>query len=571
METNKIELLCVECDRTIQGESFQSRAGLICSNCDDDTTVCSVCRNHENEMDCTFINDEENYVCDTCFADNDYFNCNDCGSSYSHARYGEDGVCDGCISDEVDEPFEELRSVQYRPIDLKTKDFQSDKDGEIIKSPRLFGVEFEMVTEKGENLNKLAKTLDKKVGIARDGSIGGGHGIEVQTPILKGVKGEKAVIDISKKARDLGFGVNKTCGTHCHLDAREFIAKEEIHLASRVNKVTDGSYVLQAVIYNADNSFDKGLLALLSGRYSMYSLAGVKYTKDNPVQKIPVMDRGGHLMNEKQYNDEHTANVVEKTLLTMLTDWGFSHDYDGNNYVFKDIPDNTYIIVFDKSTMGSDYVNMRIDHVKEMQPTKLAKKDKVFGIYSYGEYGSTHVKALRALMAFYLVYDDIFLSMMTKTRRGNEFCKPIKTRYSLDEILKVRSQDDFDKVWFRNKGDRRGTNGGRDMEKPKDRKLDPHDSSRYVGVNFHSLMGKNGTLEIRYHGGTTDSTKILLWVSLHQRILDLACSGGINLEELSSTHLKLKFEQKLADFFAILKLDKTLQSYVEGRIKTYNK
>jgi len=124
--------------------------------------------------------------------------------------------------------------MRYRNIDFGwAKDlYQKErKTGSIIKSPRMFGVEFEMVPDKtkfktGKNVEVLHSAteviLPEAWGSAHDGSITeGAGGVEVQTaPMLLAV-GENAIVKFCKDIVDLGWVTDKSCGVHVHLDAND--------------------------------------------------------------------------------------------------------------------------------------------------------------------------------------------------------------------------------------------------------------------------------------------------------------------------------------------------------------
>jgi hypothetical protein len=90
---------------------------------------------------------------------------------------------------------------------------------------------------------------------------------------------------------------------------------------------------------------------------------------------------------------------------------------------------------------------------------------------------------------------------------------------------------------------------------------------RYFGVNFHSIFYR-GTLEIRYHCGTTNAQKILNWVSLHQQILDSVVTKeeveifGF-IEEMKNCH---SLSRKLNEMRKFLSLNSKTVNYMKERI-----
>lgn len=164
-------------------------------------------------------------------------------------------------------------------------------------------------------------------------------------------------------------------------------------------------------------------------------------------------------------------------------------------------------------------------------------------------------QSLKALWAFYIGFEDVLLSFLPPSRRGNQYCRLVKNAFHLSEIEQAETLEKLEQVWYRAK----------QRQAIKSRKSDKYDSSRYFGVNLHSLFA-NGHLEIRYHSGTLNAEKILYWVRLHQAIMDKA--GG-----LWGYAMKAQATPNLADktklFFEALELGESAQKYLLERQKTF--
>jgi hypothetical protein len=106
--------------------------------------------------------------------------------------------------------------------------------GKIIKSPRLFGVEFEMVPD--ATSSDRAREIHQRTvpptawGIAHDGSILSpvGGGVEIQTPPMRQSKGEVDIINFCTHAKSAGWTVNKSCGVHVHHNAKDIIESPKL-------------------------------------------------------------------------------------------------------------------------------------------------------------------------------------------------------------------------------------------------------------------------------------------------------------------------------------------------------
>jgi hypothetical protein len=134
----------------------------------------------------------------------------------------------------------------------------------------------------------------------------------------------------------------------------------------------------------------------------------------------------------------------------------------------------------------------------------------------------TEPVGLKNLLAIYLAYEDVLLSFLPKSRRGNRYCDNLGKNYHIREVLDTYTIEDLEKLWYR-------VSSRKDVNSLKQ---DKYHASRYNGVNIHSLL-KDGHLEIRYHSGTLNATKILEWVNLHQTIMDKAAPIVGTLKEKS--------------------------------------
>jgi hypothetical protein len=164
-------------------------------------------------------------LCDGCR--DDYYCCESCDSFTRNPRESDGGsyYCNACADNNPDWFDEDDGGGELRNgnIQLGKQYFASGrKRGTWITSPRMFGVEFEMVpvTTIKDRQFRFFDHMETW-GVDTDGSLSGG-GIEVTTPPMRLDKGEKALLEFSKKTQEAGWGVDRTCGTHVHLDAPEF-------------------------------------------------------------------------------------------------------------------------------------------------------------------------------------------------------------------------------------------------------------------------------------------------------------------------------------------------------------
>lgn len=114
--------------------------------------------------------------------------------------------------------------------------YQKDREcGAVIKSPRMFGVEFEIVpnftkiiTRDGvtEIHNKTEKLVPLAWGAGHDGSVTAG-GVEIQSAPMVLKKGEDTVAKFCSDVKKIGWTTDNSCGIHVHIDANDMKAKPE--------------------------------------------------------------------------------------------------------------------------------------------------------------------------------------------------------------------------------------------------------------------------------------------------------------------------------------------------------
>lgn len=159
--------------------------------------------------------------------------------------------------------------------------------------------------------------------------------------------------------------------------------------------------------------------------------------------------------------------------------------------------------------------------------------------------------ALKQLWQFYVVFDNVLLSFLPKSRRGNTFCKSMRDTAKHHHISNCRSQRDIEVLWYKT------TN----IQTLNQNKSHQKHSSRYHGVNMHILLAEKH-LEVRFHSGTINATKMLEWTALHQRIADMAAANTLVTVE---TILDMTLADQTKMFFSILGLPERAQKYFMRR------
>jgi len=186
-------------------------------------------------------------------------------------------------------------------------------------------------------------------------------------------------------------------------------------------------------------------------------------------------------------------------------------------------------------------------------------------VHYYVRQSDVTLDNFRKIVHSYRVLEDLFFSMVPRSRRSNNYCYSIRrnrhcrddgtTRpFFLDYLLyddECKSLFDFARRMYDNSYIRDG-----------DFDSIPHDKyhgSRYYWVNLNSIFYRN-TLEIRLHPGTVNSKKILRWSRIHKLLLDWLFSHS--WEETQSLMTR--------DFFLYHILDKKLSHYVFQRIDKFS-
>ena len=189
-------------------------------------------------------------------------------------------------------------------------------------------------------------------------------------------------------------------------------------------------------------------------------------------------------------------------------------------------------------------VRSSIDHVRYYSMCQLSR-------HPTANYTFFHIEEpdrfpwLRRVFYFYTVYSQVMEGIVSNSRKfGNMYCIPLGESYDPNMILACKSMEALAVTWYKGNP----PNGH-------------YDGSRYHNVNLHSFFHGQGTVEIRSHGGTTDAHKILLWVNLHQTILD-------KLETCSDSDIAVKnnIYKSFIDFLP----DELNKSYVKRLLGYYS-
>ncbi len=419
----------------------------------------------------------------------------------------------------------------------------------LITSDRTFGVEIEMGAKDPDSINKLYRANSNWLSLTSDSSVHAPNAVELVTNILSGSTGSKNIIKLCGDLEKNNIITDDiTCGMHIHLDGKDFKNKSEV------------------VYVNED-----GISQFIK-----------KHT--GRIEHIASFEDG---IAKKSSSISEKASYIK--VFGSLKDWITDRSRDDQVRVIRNLSDGSKTIIqewfnVDGITVSDFYLVDRFE--REIEDVRLSKVMHMFGIEPDGNKarkmmadGNTayrnavkalrkesrkHIvasinsdepyKRLRALMLFYTAFDDVFQAMVPASRRdGNSYCMPISDHFTLDQILSTKNYGDIEKLWYKVDTD----------ERVRSRKNQHFDNSRYLDFNFHSLWNRHGTIEIRLHGSTKNARQILLWIALHQHILDSVSRGDVTCEAIiKSIEGASAVDSKCRAMFEVLSLPEHLQKYI---------
>lgn len=154
---------------------------------------------------------------------------------------------------------------------------------------------------------------------------------------------------------------------------------------------------------------------------------------------------------------------------------------------------------------------------------------------------------------------DIIYKMMPPSRDNSRWCRRIAL--SRQKILEIDSNEQFIESWYD------AWNVNPSMEK--------YNDSRYCGMNMHARI-IHGSVEFRYHSGTTNFQKIINWVKLCTAIVDRAyeIQEAKSMTDLTSYHRKIwditrERNFTFAEFFRNVVREPSVELYARHRISKF--
>ncbi len=237
---------CLNFMNTNRENAYNTDRGVICETCKENHFgQCDCCGNCD-EQDKMLYDSKENTICEKC-AKRFHTKCKTCGHFIKGdrqkelAEYNKSGHCALCITNDIyDDTAENIMPTMegYEDSDREPRGREynrrklasciSEEHGDILRSSRIFSTEIECLYPSNKKFNRAWHMLPTSLGASGDGSVStqgsGAGGIEFQTPMLAGKKGEDYINRVGAELTRQDFKTNATCGLHVHLSGgKDFI------------------------------------------------------------------------------------------------------------------------------------------------------------------------------------------------------------------------------------------------------------------------------------------------------------------------------------------------------------
>jgi hypothetical protein len=169
-------------------------------------------------------------------------------------------------------------------------------------------------------------------------------------------------------------------------------------------------------------------------------------------------------------------------------------------------------------------------------------------------------KRAKILWLTYLSFEDVLLSFLPPSRQENRrYAMPLRADYHADEIIKAKNMTELEQLWYR-------LINPAEIVRAKNEHRHP---TRYRGINLHPFFSGRH-LEIRYHSGTLNSTKILEWANLNVRLVEVALKNLFTeLDSFKAIINDFNLERKTENLFRTLKLDEKSMGYFRARQRLF--
>jgi hypothetical protein len=413
-------------------------------------------------------------------------------------------------------------------------------------SKRKFGIEMEIGLPSEDLKIIVANQLPSGWNAVRDGSLRCDNPVEIVSPPLMGEKGINELKRVSEMLDKAGaVGEHPSCGMHTHLDAHEFISEDEIivlknseypgFIKANKREVVSTYYIDNRIV--ALFGPEKGSSGYIyAARWCQRNLFFL-----NPmVRMVRTQSVGSKILVAEGVSTPGVVNVF----MLESSEYRKAQDYS-NSRIESAIQLNLPAAEITELEKAADM------QLVSMNPKRISRY-----VVSVRE---NVVDKLKTVLAFYVIFDPIMQNMVQDSRKkGNMYCQNISDSFTLEDVVKVTTVDEFEKLWFK-------TDSANTVRSSKG---DRYNDSRYHNVNFHSLW-RHGTIEIRSHSGTIDWRRIMLWTQLHQVIVDACAAGTISIEDMLPATKMSDLTDKTLFMIQLLNLPIRLDKYVRRMVSHF--
>jgi hypothetical protein len=181
--------------------------------------------------------------------------------------------------------------------------------------------------------------------------------------------------------------------------------------------------------------------------------------------------------------------------------------------------------------------------------------NKSCGVHVHVDGRDLDWRGLKAALLIGKSAQDIIYKMMPPSRDQGRWCKRIPL--SRRQIMEIDSDQSFIDSWY-----------GAWHVNPS---MEKYNDSRYCGMNMHARI-IHGSVEFRYHSGTTNLQKILNWVKICTAIVDRAYDIQTNAPSERLCRMYQVAEKRnftFKEFFQYVVRDPSVELYARNRIKKF--
>lgn len=381
---------------------------------------------------------------------------------------------------------------------------------------RTFGVELEVGFENDDYRQLVREKLPGNIQMVRDGSIDETISpVEIVTPVLRGEEGCQIIEKVCSVLNDNHvISDNATCSVHVHIGAHDYLQDKHYEL------VKDSEPVSGRAIARISKR-DAEILSTRTGNAIQYDVAricssiqgvGTKFFYGRGVGDRDFMVYGGKVPTIFSVKRDELNNIVETG----------------------------------KSELSEEFLSAKMKLRRNM--LTLVETEELEPFYK-----------IKNLFYFYTLFSDVMQSMVPDSRKiRNAYCVPLEEVFTLDEIESCESYDEIKRLWYRESS----------IDGVERRVRNKRDDSRYHDINLHSLWYRYGTIEVRSHPPTTDHMKILLWVELHDSIIQ-KIGNGVDLKDMIALKDIKDISEKTRAMIGFLGLNRRMERYVKRLVEHY--